>query len=313
MNRIVGVSCVFGLAASLSIGAASAQVVPPAPPKTPAAPEYTPPPPPPTPANPTPVRAPAAAEPEAPLGSIVARDEAGKVKPLEIPAEEAAVRTLTFTPPAKEKLEKSLAARREVVDRVVVEHLADLLAVRKSTTEATEDTSIDQMRDTTAKTTPFRANNLLDWLLKDGVITPTQKTQATKIVREYKTAVREDALKQSGGHQNMQAMALIGFRLTVDDFCGESLRELDRMVAQSAPKAEKLFAGLSLQPNHPAQKRMGELKNPPAGKTPADVARSLFDLLSTPDQQAYLYAAYPSLRPADVAPAAPDAGSAGKK
>jgi len=305
MNRIFGIS--VALATTLAFGAAQAQLVPPAPPKSPAMPEYTPPPPPP--AVPTPARSPDSApnvrpaEPEKPLASLIEKDEKGRIKPLKYPLDEAAVRALELSPEAKDKVEKSLLARRVEVDRIVVENLPALLDIRKAMMDATETTSMDVMTETSKKSTPFRANKLLDRLVKDGAITPNQKTQATNIAREYKTAMRDEATKDAGGHSNMQAMVLVGFKLTMQDFCAESFQELDRMLAESAPKAEELLKGLGLPAGHAALKSLPKLKGTgaAAGKTAADSVKSIFyETLDADQQKAYLLAANPELKAADA-------------
>lgn len=301
-NRVlIGMMFISGVA----IGpAAVAQLVPPAPPKLPSTPEYTPPPPV---APPVPIRAPDGkaapqpTEPEKALASLIERDEKGKIKPLAFPVDEAAVRALELNDDAKAKIATSLAARRDDLDLQVIDKLEDLLAVRKAIGEANEQTGVEVITETAKKTAAFRNNSLIDRLQRDGAITMMQKTQATKIAREYKSAVREESIKDAGGSSNFQAMMLIGFRLTVDDLCGEAFKELDRMIIAAAPDAENLVKGMNLPASHPANRKVADAKRPaPAGKTQAEhqqgVLRGMFfDDFDLAQKQAFLRAANPGL------------------
>lgn len=283
---------------------ALAQIVPPAPPKSPPAPEYVPPPPPPTPSpreSPTPVRPTEDGRnpdaPAKPLPSLLQKDSAGKIKPLTMPIDEAAVRALELSEAAKPKLDAAMIKRRTEVGRVIVENLADLIEIRTTMATANESTSLETMASTAQKTKPFRAVPLVDFLVKEGALTPAQKTQATQVAREYKGAIREEAMNSSGGHGNMNAMAFIGFKFTMDDFSGEAFRELDRVLDDSAPKADAILKGMNLPAGHAAAKRLGELSKPPAGKSKSDVVKSIFfDALSVDEKKTYLLAAKPELK-----------------
>ncbi|MGE3109667.1 MAG: hypothetical protein AB7G11_08285 [Phycisphaerales bacterium] len=310
MNRFVLVAPLLLSMCATSLG----QIVPPAPAKTPATPEYVPPPPPPTPVAPTPVRPSgdpnaAPAQPEKPLPSLIEKDAAGKIKPLRLPVDEAAVRALDLGEEGKTKLSAALESRRLEVGRLVVENLAALLEIQKVRKESSEATTLETMTSTARQAAPFRKNPLLDSLVRAGAISPLQKTHATEVAKEYKQAIREEALKDAGGHGNMQAMALIGFRFTLDDFCGEASRELDRLLDESAPKAKDLITSMNLPADHAAIKQIGSLDRPPAGKSKADALRSIFySAMNDEERRSYLLLFKPALAtPPEPAADAPPA------
>lgn len=290
---------------TMTIGSvAMGQLVPPAPPKMPATPEYTPPAVAPTPAvRPLDPSSPNAKVPdqEKPLPTLIERDEKGKIKPLAMYADEAAVRALELTDDAKKQIATSLANRRDDMDVMVIEKLEDLLIVRKAVAEANEQTGMNVILETGTRTAGFKNNTIIDRLHKDGAITMVQKTQATKISREYKTAVKEEASKEVGGNSNFQALMLVSLRLSIDDVCGEAFKELDRMIEAAAPKAEQLVKGMNLPASHAANRKVADLKRPaPAGKTAAEhrlgVVRSMFkDDFDIGQKQAFLRAANPEL------------------
>ncbi len=319
-GNLIAIRTLAALAALVtSITPALGQILPPTPPKSPATPEYVPPAPPPPQATPTPARAPTAQTPAAapeetkPLPTLIELDAAGKIKPLKYPVEEAAVRSLGIgsaagTEEAKAKLDAAFAKRRLDVGRTIVEHMEPLMEVRKVLAEVTDTTSLDTMAKTATKVRPFRTNALLDFLVREGAVSPAQKTQATQVAREYKGKIREQAMNDSGGHGNMNAMALIGFKFTMDDFCGEAFRELDQLLQESTPTAEQTLR--SLPGGAAAVDRLRDLIKPGSGTAKPDAVKTVFfELLSTQDKQAYLTTFKPELTPppAPPAPATPPA------
>lgn len=281
------------------------QILPPTPPKTPSTPEYIPPTPPPPQATPTPVRPPSdaapPAEPAKPLPSLIELDAAGKIKPLQWPVDEAAVRALGIgsdagAESAKAKLDDAFARRRVDVGRQIVEHMDALMEVRKVLAEATETTSLDTMAKTATRVRPFRTNPLMDFLVREGAISPAQKTQATQVAREYKGKVREQAMNDSGGHGNMNAMALIGFKFTMDDFCGEAFRELDRLLVESVAAAPDLLK--SLPGGATAAARFSDLARAGGDAAKHDAIKAIFfDVLNVDEKKSYLTSFKPELTP----------------
>src|SRR5688572_13626480 len=223
---------------------ASGQILPPAPAKTPPTPEYTPPPPPPPPppANPRPgTTTPAAQTPAEPLPSLIEKDEAGKVKPLGMPTEEAAVRALKPNEETMKKVETSLAGRRNDLDRLVAEQVEGLVELKKFAAEVNEKTSMDVIQGHAKKVHSFRTfPGVLDRLQKEGAIDPALKSRAGKVAEEYRKAAAEE-FQKGFEHGNTQQMVLLGFRQFLVTNTTEAYASLDRQLANAAGQMETLL------------------------------------------------------------------------
>lgn len=297
--------CLIAALAAATAVPARAQLVPPAPSKTPATPEYQPAKPvvPPVPSSvrqPPPPQTPA--EPEKPLPSLIQKDAAGKIKPLTRPLDEAAVALLELDDPARARVEKSEAARRDEIDRLVIEKIGVLMEVRATMANLPASPDMDMMRTTTLKARAFNNNNkLLDRLIKDGAINPAEKTRAAAIAREYADARKQEIVGEVG--HDVMKMVTPAFVMTIDESLAEANLSLDRMLSGAAPRQEQLLAKVDMpaEMRTQANKRLGDLKKaPPPGKTGAEhrvaVLRSIFfDTLKPDQQRAFLTAAYPRL------------------
>jgi hypothetical protein len=302
----------LGVVVGMMAPGAWGQIVPPAPPKTPPTPEYTPPPPPPPPVPVVP-RDGAAPEakpaPEAPLPSLVERDAQGRVKPLGMPTEEAAVRALKPSEETMKKVEASLAGRGQDLDRLVVEHVEALAELRAFTKKITEDASLEEISVVAKKAVPFKNFvGVLDRLQREGAIDPQMKSRAQRVAQEYQKAVDDDAFKNFE-HNKSQAMVLVGFQRYMRITTTEAYASLDRQLLGAAPKAAELLNTISVAPERktPALSRVRDL---PAGESASArqqrlevMQRVFFDVLGPEERQAFLRAANPALAPA--APAAP--------
>lgn len=247
-KRCVWIGMVVGAAGSVMGSSAFGQLLPPTPEKTAPTPPYTPPPPPPP---PTPVapKAPGTGTtpaPDTPLPSLVERDEAGKLKPLGMPAEEAAVRALKLNEETMEKVEASLAARRDDLDRLVIENIEALVDLRKFADGASEQTPLDTFSTEAKKALPFKSfQGVLDRLSREGAIDPQTKSRAAKVAAEYTKAVNEE-LTKGFEHSNTQQMVLVGFRRYYLVTTEEAYQALDRMLKAAAGKAESLIEGVEM-------------------------------------------------------------------
>ncbi len=284
-------------------GAAAGQFVPPVPAKTPATPEYSPPKPPPQP-PPVPPTTPEAqpqppAPPEEPLPSIVERDEKGNLKPLKVSVDEAAVRALKVDDAARAKIDAAMAARRDDVDRLVIEKIDVLLRARRALAETNESTSVGDMLAASTPARVFAEDKLLARLVREGAITAAQKSRAEQIVKEYRQAANTESIDRVG-HNNIQAMALAGFRFTVYDMTIEAMASLDRQLGAAESGFEKLLAGLdpglSKEQKAVVDKRRGPHKKGVGRAERLEACHAVFfEVLDTDQQRALLTAASPGL------------------
>lgn len=244
MSRtILPVFAVFtasGLLATVGL----AQVNVPAGPATPVAPAFTPPPP----AAPTPP--PAAAqppsEPELKVPDLVKRDTAGKIIPLALPSEEAAVEALGIKPDQKAKYDLLRQERRAMYDRHLTKNFDNLMKVKASL--PTVDGPAD-LGSTINWLVPARATVIQPPLSKmlqtAGIISTKEMEVVTKAVDQYVKAATDD-LKKSFGDKAPMEMGVEAARFNFKRMAIEPLRESERLFNQLAAKWPEAKAKLGL-------------------------------------------------------------------
>jgi hypothetical protein len=241
----------------------------------------------------------------------VERDGTGALKPLGMPAEEAALRALKPSEETMKKVETSLAARRDDLDRLVVEQVESLVDLRAFAATVSEKSSLDDIQTTAKKALPFKNfPGVLERLSREGAIDPQTKSRAQRVAQEYQKASDAELMK-GFEHSSTQAMVVVGFRRYLATTTTEASAALDRQLLAAAPRTGELLTAI----NAPGEMKTGasaKLRGVPAGDTDEAKAKRLeamhgvfFDVLTPAQRQAFLKAASPRLfdPPAGAAPA----------
>ena len=106
-------------------------------------------------------------------------------------------------------MEASLAARRDDLDRLVIEHVEGLAELRRFADEVNESTPMDEIQTKAKNVHPFRTfPGVLDRLSREGAIDPQLKSRATKVADEYQKAV--EAELRALGHRLAPSWAVQG-------------------------------------------------------------------------------------------------------
>ena len=241
------------LSGVLVAGPALAQFVPPVPPaQGPTAP-YDAPARPPAPPPPPPAPPP---EPELPAFSLVERDEAGKLKRLTIPTEEAALLKVIddLTPAKGEKARRVLAERAAKVEQKVAGAAAKALAIYG---ELEGLATNNDMNSLTALGEQMRllmvAPGLLNTLQTQQALNYKQFSQLDKAVKEY-TRAASKSVQEAEGATNIPAM----LRSTARNNSTEPMRALERMLARAAEQWATLKPGLQVAPESAGKVSEGE-------------------------------------------------------
>jgi hypothetical protein len=178
-----------------------------------------------------------------PFKSLVERDAAGKVIPLGEPIEWAALRNNPLiTPGDLARIEPELAARRRILDRIVIENLDLAEQIDEGLFEKINlggNKAFTKLIDTSK---PFRPTDLLPMsraLVKKGLLSPDQESLNNKITQEYKLATLTRT-PPGGNPQQKAEAARRSLALMYKQGMDEPLFELRRMrlaAARSFPKA----------------------------------------------------------------------------
>jgi len=250
---------VAGLSMLAVVAAASGQLVPPTPAKTPPTEPYTPPAA--APAAPTP---PSRPEPEvdAPLPTLVKKGPDGKVVRLDVHVEQAAVEAMTFDEATRKRIDAGLADYRSDMDRRVIENPALIVQLIHQRDAINNHSSLEELQKMTQGIGALRPGSLLERLQRSGAINPRQKRRAEQVVQEYTRAVTAEVNAEAGNGNFDQIVALGGRRIFLE-MSGEAVRSLDRQLAKAEPTMELIVSGLSLST---VQKNQAAMLLGPAGR-----------------------------------------------
>jgi hypothetical protein len=247
----------------------------------------------------------------------VERDDAGKLKMLGVPAEEAAVRALKPNEETMKKVEASLAGRRDDLDRLVIENVEALVDLHKFSAKVDEKTSLDDITVNAKKALPFKNFvGVLERLSRDGAIDPQLRSRASRVAQEYQKAADQEVLK-GFEHNNTQAMVLIGFRRYVITTTMEGYGSLDRQLGVAAARGDELLRAVEM-PDEMRAAALTRMRGLPRAGTPEADAKRLeavkgvfYEVLGPEERQALLKAVNPKLFEAKAAEEKP-AGDANK-
>lgn len=154
---------------------------------------------------------------------LVERDYRGRVKALEVTAEEAALEALGLAPEVKERALAIFVERAKVLDRLVMENLERLIAL--GTASAAEDKA-DQFRLLMELGERFRVLNEGGTLRSrvEAVLPREERGRYGGLVREYRRAMVADARREAGENNKLGAIAAVRF--------GELGKEIERSFAR---------------------------------------------------------------------------------
>lgn len=231
--------CAAILFASVALTSAPAhgQIIGKVPPAAPKTPEYVPPAPPPPPPAPKPV------EPEKPLPQLAIKEPDGKIRRYPEGAERAAIKAFEFDAQTRQKIADVEARRRADMERLVLEKLDAALEARKAMATIDQINNFNDFDRIKQVAAPLQVDKLTDRLMRDGAITPLQKSKIEQMVKEYETALGNEIRSETGADlpKIVGAVAKSSFTNSTRD----SLEALDRLAACASGK----FAQLSKECN----------------------------------------------------------------
>ena len=196
----------------------------------------------PTPAPETDALAGPTVAPDAPA-SLVVRDFDGKLRRLEIPAEEAALELLKLSPEEQAKADVVITARRAQFDGIVGQNL-ELLLKFKTAKEAGSAQEVQQyLRQMLAKLGPVRdKGRLVDQL--GAVLSPEKATELRRLSAEYWKAVIDDETGDSGERAKVTGRVMLGaigleIKRAYETRIGGQLAEVDDLIVRLGLTAEQ--------------------------------------------------------------------------
>ncbi len=233
--------------------------------------------------------------------TLVSRDYAGALKPLETSPEVAALELLVLEPEARTAVDNVLAERAALWDKVVRENI-DLLVRFQTATAAGDRTEqgtllmelAAELRDLRARGT---LQNEISGLLTDDLAEPFDA-----IVDEYRAAVVQELVESSPeGLRLWQARR----RVALQEMGQQIARAYDRVVVSASSDYEALLAKLALSTEQEAKiRRMVQefgqetMLNPTQAQRRELLLRILPEL--TPEQRQILFREYSPTRSSGI-------------
>ncbi len=184
----------------------------------------------------------------APKTSLIERGLDGKVRRLEVPAEEAALDLLTMTEEENAKVETVMTERNAILDKVVGQNIEILLRLQGLQAEGpSRQDAQAALRELVEKLQPLRERGSL----RDEVAGAMSADNAAKfrtLVEEYWKAVADEAVAEAKKEDPNAAPARVVARVRLQAVGQEIRRSYDRKIASGKNQLDQAVAKLGLTP-----------------------------------------------------------------
>jgi hypothetical protein len=242
-----------------------------------------------------PLRGPEVAERSA-RGSLVERDFSGKLKRLEMPPEEAALGLLRLDEATKAKTDAILAARAEILDRIVTENIDLVVRFAGARQAGDRAEQLKLLEEFSKKLEPLSARGKLIDELK-GVLPRDKASRLDTLVNDYRRAAADDDVAEARTRGEQLSRLQANLRENLASLGSDVKRSYERTVAAKAADFEQVLAQLSLRPEQESKIRgmVRDFVQETKGKPTPEQRRGLFMrimALLDPDQQQTLVNAY---------------------
>jgi hypothetical protein len=179
--------------------------------------------------------------------SLVDRDFNGKVKRLEVPAEEEALGLVELSAEERARVDGVLAARASTMDEIVKDNLLLLGKVHTAVQGGDRAEIVGLLGEVREAMEPMRARGTLMEELQDAL--PNEKAKRVKVLaKEYREALYAEmkAAKEAGG-ERLRLREFVT-RETLAELGGEIKRAYERTLGASQANFERVLAKLELRP-----------------------------------------------------------------
>jgi len=206
---------------------ARAQLVGKIPPAPAATPEFKPPAPAAAPPPPKP------SEPEKPLPTLVVKGADGKIQRYPAGSELAAVTAFGFDPETTRKIAASRALRAADVERMVIDKLPQVIEARKTRGKLDAITDVGEFSRVKDVAAPLAVEKLTDRLLRDGAISPVQRSRIEQVVKSYEDELKQEWQGQTG--TDVLKILNVVAKEKFNEVTRDALEAYDALLLKAAP------------------------------------------------------------------------------
>jgi len=267
----------------LALEPAGAQVLPKIPPAPIPRQEFAPPPPP----KPVETKPP---EPDVVVPPLEIKDASGKLKIYSTSLDEVVIRSIKFPPDKQAKVDASIAARNQDLEKWAVDNLEKIKAAIDARKELDDLKDFNQFSRVKEAANALQQEGLLDRLVRDGAITTLTKSSVDRNTAAYADA-RSAAWSADTGANVMKIAYLVGSQGYADQ-TRDVLAAVDRLIARATPSMAADAKALGVAPDQIAKLQ---------GANPDQMRSFVFDVL-TPEQRKTILSKYVSKSPARDTP-----------
>jgi hypothetical protein len=186
--------------------------------------------------------------------TLVARDFEGKVRRLEVPAEEAALELLELTEEERAACQRVLDARSAILDRIVGSNLELLVQIGNATQAGDRPALVRLAGNVHERLEPLRRRGTLQKELA-GVLPEAKGVRLQDLAGEYRTALRDEIVREakSKGERLRPAQGLA--RVGLLELGQEIRRSYYRQIAAGTAELESVIGKLGLTPEQEGKVR----------------------------------------------------------
>jgi hypothetical protein len=188
------------------------------------------------------LKGPSVSSPE--RATLVEQDFNGRLKRLEVPPEEAALKLIAIDEMTKARTDKVLAERAGILDKAVIENLELISRIHNAGQSGDKAEALELFKEFAKKLEPLKARGKLVDEIK-GVLPEGKRDSYAALVKGYHEAAVKDTMAAAGG-EKLTMKEAVG-REVLQAVGREIKRSYDRQITGRTADYEKLLAGLELK------------------------------------------------------------------
>lgn len=179
--------------------------------------------------------------------TLVEKDFSGKLKRLELPAEEAALRLVKVDEASRAKVDTILGQRAAILDKALIQNIDLVVQIHNAGQSGDKAEALKLLQEFGKKLEPLKARGkLLDEVA--GALPEDQREAYVAVVKEYHQALVADAMAQAKAKGEELTLGQAAGTELVAAIGQEIKRSYDRQIGSRKEDFEKLIASLSLKP-----------------------------------------------------------------
>lgn len=179
--------------------------------------------------------------------TLVEKDFSGKLKRLDVPAEEAALRLMKVDDAARSRIDTILSERAAIIDKAVIENIDLVVQIHNAGQSGDKAEALRLFQEFAKKLEPLKARGKpVDEIA--SALPEDQREPYRALVSEYHQAQVADTMAQARGRGEEMGLKQAAGRELVGAIGLEIKRSYERQIGSRKEDFEKLLASLNLKP-----------------------------------------------------------------